>query len=284
MTEFVHLVDIINQTDWVEGIDGEEKLGQPMIGLSFPRQWGTIDLFVLPYFRERIFPDRHGRLRLPLVVDAVDPGYESADRERHIDVAFRYSHSIGDWDIGLSHFSGTGREPTLLLNLDQAGQMALTPFYHQIHQTSIDLQKIMGDWLLKLEALHRTGQGDDYFASIAAMEHAFVNIAQTGMDLDLFVEWAYDDRGDNARTAFENDGMFGLRLAVNDAASSALLAGFFQDLDGPSRALGIEGSRRFGDNWLLSLELRVFLDQPENDPLYSFREDDYLQLELTYYF
>ncbi len=89
---------------------------------------------------------------------------------------------------------------------------------------------------------------------------------------------------ENATTAFENDGMFGLRLAVNDAASSALLAGFFQDLDGPSRALGIEGSRRLGDNWLLSLELRVFLDQPENDPLASFRDDDYLQLALAYYF
>ncbi|MBW1792216.1 MAG: hypothetical protein JRJ14_08175, partial [Deltaproteobacteria bacterium] len=30
-TEFVHLVDIINQTDLVEALDGEEKLGQPMV-------------------------------------------------------------------------------------------------------------------------------------------------------------------------------------------------------------------------------------------------------------
>ena len=31
VTEFSHLVDIINQTDAVESIDGEEKLGQPMV-------------------------------------------------------------------------------------------------------------------------------------------------------------------------------------------------------------------------------------------------------------
>jgi hypothetical protein len=35
-TEFVHLVDIINQTDGVESADGEEKLGQPMVHLSIP--------------------------------------------------------------------------------------------------------------------------------------------------------------------------------------------------------------------------------------------------------
>ena len=29
VAEFVHLVDIINQTDFVESVDGEEKLGQP---------------------------------------------------------------------------------------------------------------------------------------------------------------------------------------------------------------------------------------------------------------
>ena len=34
VTEFQHLVDIINQTDLVENIDTEDKLGQPMINLA----------------------------------------------------------------------------------------------------------------------------------------------------------------------------------------------------------------------------------------------------------
>ena len=34
VTESQHLVDIINQTDAVENLDGEEKLGQPMIDLA----------------------------------------------------------------------------------------------------------------------------------------------------------------------------------------------------------------------------------------------------------
>ena len=34
VTESRHLVDVINQVDFTEGLDGEEKLGQPMLNLS----------------------------------------------------------------------------------------------------------------------------------------------------------------------------------------------------------------------------------------------------------
>ena len=78
--------------------------------------------------------------------------------------------------------------------------------------------------------------------------------------------------------------MFGLRLAVNDAAGTELLAGFSQDLDSSSRSFSLEASRRFGDNWLLSLEARSLFDLPEDDLFYSLRDDGFIQLELAYYF
>ena len=65
VVETQHLVDIVNQTDAVENPDGEDKLGQPMLNLSLIRDWGTVDLFVLPGFRERTFAGRVGRLRSP---------------------------------------------------------------------------------------------------------------------------------------------------------------------------------------------------------------------------
>lgn len=39
VTETVHLVDIINQTDGAADIDGEDKLGQPMVNLEAQRDW-----------------------------------------------------------------------------------------------------------------------------------------------------------------------------------------------------------------------------------------------------
>ena len=45
--------DIVNQSDTLEDIDEEDKLGQPMINLDVQKDWGRLDLFVLPSFRER---------------------------------------------------------------------------------------------------------------------------------------------------------------------------------------------------------------------------------------
>ena len=66
VAESRHLVDIVNQTDLVEDIDQEDKLGQPMVNLAVLKDWGAVSLFLLPGFRERTFPGEQGRLRTPL--------------------------------------------------------------------------------------------------------------------------------------------------------------------------------------------------------------------------
>jgi len=113
VTESQHLVDIINQTDGVENIDGEDKLGQPMIRYSYYGDNGTFEGFLLPYFRERTFTGADSRLTGGLLVDTDNPVYESSSEESHLDYALRYSNTIADWGIGLSWFSGTSREPDL---------------------------------------------------------------------------------------------------------------------------------------------------------------------------
>lgn len=285
VTEVSHLVDIINQDDTVENIDAEDKLGQPMVNLSIARDWGTIDLFLLPYFRERTFPGRGGRLRSALPVDTDQARFESSAEEWHTDWAARYSVVLGDWDIGIYHFMGTGREPTLELSLDDSGDFVLIPFYEQINQTGLDVSFVYEDWLWKLEALHRAGQGpEEFFAITGGFEYTFTGVLETQMDLGLLIEWLWDEREDDAANPFENDVAFGIRLAVNDVASTEILFGWVQDVDTSARSLFVEAGRRFGDNWKLSVEIRAFLDQPESDFLIDLRDDDLAQLELAYYF
>jgi len=285
VTEFLHLVDIINQTDLTESIDGEEKLGQPMVHFSLLRDWGVVELFVLPYFRERMFPGENGRLRTGLVIDQDNSIYESSAEEHHMDFALRYSHTIGDWDIGLSHFQGTSREPTLLLGFAPDGEIVLIPYYEQIAQTSLDAQLVVGAWLLKLEAIYRTGQDEqDFFASTGGFEYTLTGIVGTNMDLGVIAEFAYDERGEQATTPFNNDLMAALRLVANNAASSELLAGIMQDLDTSAHVFTLEASHRLTDHIKVKFEAGFFFDQPEEDLLYSMRDDDYLRLELFYYF
>ena len=284
VTEFVHLVDIINQTDAVESIDAEDKLGQPMIHLSVPRNWGVLDAFVLPYFRERTFQGEKGRFRPPFIVDTDRAIYESSSEEKNIDVAVRYSNTIGDWDFGLYHFKGTGREPTLLLSADPSGNPIFIPYYEQINQTGLDVQAVLGSWLLKFEGIYRNGQGEGFYASVGGVEYAFINMASSGMDLDLIIEWAYDERGKESTTGYDNDLMGGLRLTFNDAASTDVLVGLIQDLDRDGSSFAFESSRRIGDNWMASLDAFIVIDTSEGDTIHSLRDDDSISIELAYYF
>lgn len=281
VTESQHLVDIINQTDLVEASDGEEKLGQPMVNLALKNDWGTVDLFVLPGFRERTFPGPEGRLRFALPVDTDNPLYESSREDRHIDYAARWSHYIGDWDIGLSYFNGTSREPRLIPN---TGFTALIPVYDLIEQLGLDLQATIEDWLWKAEVINRSGQGDSYTAMTGGFEYTFVGVMESQADLGMIAELMVDDRGDDATTPFADDILIGARLTLNDEQSTELLFGIIQDLDDSTRLLSLESSRRIGNNWKVSLEGQAFMDIPDNDALAGIKEDDYLQLEVVRYF
>ncbi|MGH8453529.1 MAG: hypothetical protein ACRESW_03165 [Nevskiales bacterium] len=220
VTESQHLVDVINQDDFVENLDGEDKLGQPMVNLALIRDWGTLELFVLPYFRERTFPGADGRLRPQLVVDSDHPQYESSDEEKHIDGALRWSKSIGQWDVGLSYFDGTSRDPRLLVNpgapllvTNPAGtppplcipplcqitvffpDANLVPRYDQISQFGLDVQAIFGGWAWKLEAIRRESEAEKFTAVAAGFEYTYVGVFGTALDVGVLSEYLWDSRG-----------------------------------------------------------------------------------------
>lgn len=284
VTESQHLVDVINQTDLVENIDLEEKLGQPMVNVTLIRDWGNLNLFVLPGFRERTFPGPDGRLRTQPHVDIEQTRYESGAAERHVDVAARWSRVLGDWDLGVAHFSGTGREPRLLPGLDGAGNIVLTPYYEQIQQTSVDVQATLDAWLWKLEILTRRGQDSRHTALTGGFEYTLVGILDTPADLGLIAEYLFDDRDDTAPTPFEDDVMIGVRLSPNDAQSSELLLGAIVGLDGDGVLYSLEANRRFGERWKLGIEARVFSNVAATSVLASQRDDDYLQIDVARYF
>jgi len=284
VTESRHLVDVINQIDQVEGIDGEDKLGQPMLHLKRYQDWGVLDFLLLPGFRERTFPEREGRLRTPLVVDTDQAEYESSDEQRHVDYALRFSQTYGDLDLGVSWFRGTNRDPVLLAGLDDAGNPVLIPFYEQMRQLGIDAQLIREDWIWRLEFIRREAESNDYNAYTAGFEYTFYGIMESAVDLGLLVEYSADSRPDDESGPFNNDVFLGSRFAFNDAQSSEILAGFVVDTDNKSRTFRVEGNRRFGESWKGTLELQTFSNIDQDDVLAAFENDDFLLLEMAYYF
>ncbi len=285
VTESRHLVDVINQTDLVENLDGEDKLGQPMLRLALARDWGTLTFLALPYFRERTFPGKKGRLRAGLVVDTDTARFESSLKEWHPDVAARWTHALGDWDVAVGYFRGTSREPRLTLDIGDAGQPRMIPVYDQIDQAGLELQWTVEAWLWKLEAITRWGHGERFGAVVAGFEYTFFSLLGTALDLGLVGEYLYDGRSAAAPgTPFENDVFGGARLAFNDVGSTSILAGAIVDDQTGATLVTIEASRRLVDRWTIELESVAFLNVPSTDLLHSVRKDDYVQLRLSRFF
>lgn len=283
VTESQHLVDIINQTDLVENSDTEDKLGQPMINLALINDWGTLDLYLLTGFRERTFAGKEGRLRSFPSINVGEEHFEKHGIEKHLAYAIRWSHSIGDWDLGLSHFYGTSREPSIQVNADSVGKLQLTPYYEMIHQTGLDVQMTQDNWLWKLESIVRSGQAKTYYAGTGGFEYTFYNTFSSALDIGIVAEYLYDSRGSNAPVAFQDDFLAAIRLGFNDVQSTEILAGVIFDRTNNTKFYSVEASRRFGENWKAELEARFFSSAPPNVPSYIFREDDHFRLEIRYY-
>nr|WP_299385179.1 hypothetical protein [Allomuricauda sp.] len=282
VAESNHLVDIINQTDAVETFDGEEKLGQPMVQFSYiTSNWGTFDFFYLPYHRKRTFPGEKGRLRFGTVIDQDDLGYESGAEEWRQDVAIRWKHYVGIFDLGLSHFYGTGREP--LFVFDPQGN--INAFYPVIHQTGLDLQITHDAFLWKLESIYRHADAQDFMAFVAGLEYTFSNIDGNGLDIGVLGEYLYDERDELSLNALQNDLFFGSRLAFNDVQDTSILIGGITDLESSSKIFSIEASRRFGSNWRAEVEARIFKDIDNTELILSnFREDSFLRITISRFF
>ena len=234
VAESQHLVDIINQIDFLEHPNGEVKLGQPMVHVTWTGDWGVLEFFGLPYHRPRIYPGQGGRLRFAGLVDRERVEYESGAEEWHPDFAARYSHSFGPLDIGLSVFDGTSREATLVCAPPACGDKVFPwvfiPYYSQIRQFGLDAQLTLDAWLFKFEAMHRsgdrnalgrereyreaygavlagTGGFDDlvgtlrkegYVAAVVGGEYTFYSVFGSSADVGLLAEWNYDERGRQA--------------------------------------------------------------------------------------
>ena len=288
VAESRHLVDIINQIDLVENPNEKIKLGQPMAHLTWSGDWGMLELFGLSFHRPRTFPGTGGRLRPSFVIDDAHVTYESAAGERNLDLAVRYTQSFDLVDIGLSVFDGTSREPTICPPATPGG--SLTQHYEQIRQIGLDAQITVDAWLLKLEAIRRTGfrnlfcrAEEDYSALVAGGEYAFYSVWDSPADLALLAEWNYDERGQRATNVFQNDIFLAARYALNDVQDTNFTIGILEDVDFGTRLLSVEFNRRLADSWVLNAEATAFLKIGESDFLHRDLEDDsFVGVDLSY--
>ncbi|MAV79949.1 MAG: hypothetical protein CBD31_04350 [Flavobacteriaceae bacterium TMED171] len=282
VTEASHLIDVINQSDALKSFDGEEKLGQPMVQFSwFSSNWGSLDLFYLPYHRKQGFAGEKGRFRFSTVLESSAIGYESEKKEWNPDFAARWKHYIGILDIGLSYFTGNGREP--FFEFDEQGN--INAFYPLVNQIGLDLQITAGALLLKFESIIRKAKQQEFFAMDAGFEFTFSNVDNNGLDIGLLGEYLYDERGNWSLTGFQNDIFYGSRVAFNDTQDTSILGGGIYDFDTLSHLFSIEATRRLSNGLVCSIEGRVFSGISDEELfLLFFKQDSYLSVSVSKFF
>jgi hypothetical protein len=284
VTESRHLVDIINQTDLVEDFDTDIKLGQAMVTTSYTNdKAGIFSLYLMSWARPLVFPGPLGRPTLPIPVDNDLRVYESRLNAGQIDVAFRWSHSMGGFDWGLSYFFGTAREPQLFQVTNAAGAPVFQPVYELIHQGGLDLQYTIEGWLLKVESIVRGGQGPTFGAVTGGFEYTFYQVSGSIVDIGLILEYNYDGRDNNTFIVFNNDFFTGMRLSLSDVGSTEFLVGSFIDAKDGSVFIAGEASRRFGDHWKILLEGRGYIPQRGN-VIQFFRNDAQIQVDVEFHY
>ena len=280
VTETVHRVDIINQTDQVESFDGEDKLGQPMINLSVEREWGILDLYALLGFRERTFAGEKGRLRLPFTINTDSALYESGAENLRTDFAIRWSQSYRNVELALSHFSGTSREPEFKTGLNDNINFRI-PSYEIIDQTGLEVLYIVGELAFKLEAISRSGQGDRFSAATTGFEYTQVGVMGSRLDLGWLMEFNHDDRYEDSPLAL------GTRLTFNDLFDSQILSGVIWNEETGETNVFVEASRRVSNCCRLSFESVYFNGGNNSNSVQKIfeylKQDDFARFEFIYY-
>jgi hypothetical protein len=288
VAESHHLIDVINQTDEVEDPKMEQKLGQPMVRTTNKTDWGTVDLFVLPMFRERTFAGPEGRLRTPTSLVRAPVVFESSAKQNHLDFAGRWSKQFGKLDVGVSYFRGTSRDPRIvqLTSLQTAeNPLGLQVNYDLISQVGLDVNYLLGDWILKLEAIERNSNIQRYYAYVTGVEYTFNGIYDSQMDLTSYIEYNYDSRhNSNSAPVLDNDVFVGFRLALNDEHSTDFKIGVMTDVGNASRTTRVEINRRLTDKWSIKFLGQGYHRISDTDPLSVVKEDSFIQSTLVRYF
>jgi hypothetical protein len=227
VVESLHAVDIINQTDVVESVNGEQKLGQPMIAFGAEQAWGNLDLYLLPWFRERRFPEGPERFRLslngqPIQYDKNSPLFDSHEEEKHIDSAVRWKKSFGTLDLALSYFNGTHRDAIPVLVdvtvINPVGPIIDTTmggYYEQMEQSGLELQYLYDSWAFKLEGSYRNLDSGRYTTVVSGFEYTLSDLQPWGADLGILVEYLWNNR--------QEVDIFPLSLEALPAGDKALL-------------------------------------------------------------
>ncbi|WP_392339051.1 hypothetical protein [Moritella marina] len=271
-----HLVDIVNQTDYNESPNGDDKLGQPMFRLGVNIKDALLEAMILIGYREPSTPTPGARFSF-----GVDYRYEYEGwgEEYHPDLALRYSKKVRNIDVGVGYFGGHSRTPELVIQAvgDPVWKVNL------IDQLSVDVKADLNRIELKAEILYKVVGDQSTRAMVLGSE--FKLIQNQNISVNLLAEYSWDEHGKNAfDNSFQNDIFAGVRFTLNGLNDSEILIGHNYDFDFGSQHGSVQAKVNVTKALSVGVEGWWFNVSDDDYANKAFNDDNMIQLTGYYNF
>jgi len=276
-------IDVINQTDQVEDLDGRAKLGQPYVQVSTGDSELQVSAWYLPYQRARTFPSLEGRLRPLFGIDAANPTWESVLGAWHPSGAIRVTRDTSWMRVAGTGYAGISRDPRFIAQFTDA---RVGVAYDRLHQLSVDAAAFSDVVTFKVEGATSWWRADHLFSwrASAGLQTIHQGLFGSRADMLLFAEYHVDRRPIGTPVTTNNNDVFlGMRLAHNDAQSTVWTAGGSVDLTTGFLSGRLQLDRRLRDHWVAGVQANAFLGSRIATEWWLGGES-YLQGHLSYYF
>ncbi|MEL7451237.1 MAG: hypothetical protein AAFN78_18640, partial [Pseudomonadota bacterium] len=148
----------------------------------------------------------------------------------------------------------------------------------------VEVLRVQGDFVWKLEGIYQHGGLDDFFGFGAGFEREWARLGDSNASLSVFAELYVDDRDEAtgvAITPFQRDLFLGARVALNDINSTEFQVRLTTDLEYHSSLLDLRATRRLNRAWTMEATLNAFLNAGADPALQQMRRDHSLQLQIT---
>ena len=252
-------IDVVSRRDLATDFLDPDRLGE--LGIRYRRFLGgndaigepTVSLYVLPVWRETLFPTEDQRFAFDSGLAAFDPdsGFEPEGSERGF-YAARFASTLStapvNADIQFLLSRGPERTPSVITN----GAGDLVPAYFGASTLGVGFravpnQDVAGQFLstltLKAEVVYKQPYGfdnspiaepDDYLAYVFGLDREFHNVISEQDTLTLTVEYAGEEGADDPSATFRpfrNDFILRGLWQPNDFARSSVEARGIYDVD-----------------------------------------------------
>jgi hypothetical protein len=303
-TEAFHPVDSVNSRNLDSDFESSEKIGETMIQLGYLFEESSLTLYYFPLLEENIFPANSNRLFLfpnglvlgeALFLKEDGEFYDGNEAEQW---GARFDISLGALDLSIHSISHINRSKPVLI----AGVSGnVHPTYIPVVQTGGTIQWPLESWVIKVEGAYFDFQDkvSTIYGDVEQLRHGEAAVGleygwnhENGWETSVILEangiTGLDKPQRQSLSAFQNDSLLGVRLALNNEDSGELLFTVISDNERSHEQMyNFKYSQRLTDVWSIKMGARL-VDAPYEEAVATgiqvFHNDHQYYLNISRFF